>query len=109
MRKTTIIYSVIFLNTVFFFYAILKSFVYSSVVLSEVLLIVLFMLSKDRVCLKLFAIPILVSVMLVVISPFTDKGFFRLLWNIFYLAQLLLAFTLPPVCGARLLQKFYGG
>jgi len=105
MRKTTIIYSIIFLNTVFFFYAVFESFVYSSVVLSEILLIVLYMLSKDKICLKLFAIPIFVSGMLAVISPFTFNGFFRLVWNVLYLAQLLLAFTLPPVCGARCLKS----
>ncbi|AKG90987.1 hypothetical protein GAH_01731 [Geoglobus ahangari] len=105
MGKTSIVYLIIFLNTVFFLYALFENFVYSSVVLSEILLIVLYMLSKDKICLKLFAVPILVSGMLVVVYPFTFNGFFRLVWNILYFAQLLLTFTLPPACGARYLKN----
>ena len=95
MRKA-IVYSIVSLNTLFFLYAGIEGSVYSSVVFSEILLIVLYLLSNDKTCLKLFAIPLLVSAMLAV-SPSGLQIFL-------YFALLILAFTLPPVCSARCLK-----
>ena len=95
MRKA-IVYSIVSLNTLFFLYAVMEGSAYSSVVFSEIMLIVLYLLSNDKTCLKLFAIPLLVSAMLAV-SPSGLQIFL-------YFALLILAFTLPPVCSARCLK-----
>ncbi len=106
MWKKKIIYLTIFLNTIFFIYAPFEGSVYSSVVFSEILLIVMYLLCKKEICLKMFTIPIIVFGLLKVVSPLASNDFFNMVWDVLYFAQLTFAFVLPLVCGLRCLKVF---